>query len=234
VKEYEFDIRLPQPHTMPCPGSYVTTRTQLDTDWLCTFEYGGTSGYIYVQATPVSCRFGSYKAIFELESRIWLSIAGEVHQLTNAAYNWGGGHHLDSVTFEWEQRKFTYGHSSLRYARTCQSMDCATVSAVDGTLIEDGCTAERRLPVACVPILSDGTHRPLVDTFAPCVNNPETSCTQSGGTVGTGKCCDYTYQFPNTCMPATASCDASTSCTNCICPAGSCFNGSECKQLDAN
>ncbi len=36
------------------------------------------------------------------------------------------------------------------------------------TLIEDGCTSERTLPVVCVQIDQSGGHDELVDQFEPC------------------------------------------------------------------
>jgi len=41
-----------------------------------------------------------------------------------------------------------------------------------GTLIEDGCTPQRTLPIVCRAIAADGTWQALVDMFERCPGDP--------------------------------------------------------------
>jgi hypothetical protein len=56
------------------------------------------------------------------------------------------------------------------------------------------------------------------------------SCTQSGGTVSTGLCCQAVESFPNTCAIGACGCapDASHEVAFCICPTNTCFDGESC------
>ena len=52
-------------------------------------------------------------------------------------------------------------------------MDCVqTYELGTGNLLEDGCTSDRTLPIACVRVLEDGTVPELIDTFEPCPGDP--------------------------------------------------------------
>jgi predicted outer membrane repeat protein len=55
-------------------------------------------------------------------------------------------------------------------------------------------------------------------------------CTQSGGTVWTGLCCQAVESFPNTCTIGACGCapDASHAVAICICPTNTCFDGENC------
>jgi len=59
---------------------------------------------------------------------------------------------------------------------------------------------------------------------------PAESCTQSGGTVSTGLCCQAVESFPNTCTIGACGCgpDASHEVAVCICPTNTCFDGERC------
>jgi hypothetical protein len=56
------------------------------------------------------------------------------------------------------------------------------------------------------------------------------SCTQSGGTVSTGLCCQAVESFPNICAIGACGCapDASHEVAVCICPTNTCFDGESC------
>jgi hypothetical protein len=142
-----------------------------DVDWVCTYDYDGEQGHLYVQSTPVSCVWMmSAQATYETQSA-QVSIDGQLHPLENAQYFWGGNHRNDYLTFEYDGRSYDYNHSSFGSGwRACQNMDCMTVD--DHGDLDDGCTVDRTLPVICVKIESDGTHAPLVDTFEPCPGDP--------------------------------------------------------------
>jgi hypothetical protein len=170
--EFGFEYRLPEMHTLTCvspdfPGGIEID--QLDQDWLCTFEQGSVHGYIYVQSTPTDTNEFCVPIMTTVQAQI--SIDGQVSALQNAQYDWGGNHHNDSLTFEYDGIGFEYYHSSFGYGwRACHPMDCARVD--DGVTLEDGCTMERTRPVVCVLIEEDGSHAELVDTFEPCPGDP--------------------------------------------------------------
>jgi len=233
--EYGFNYRVPQTYSLYCSG-YDPPLPQVvpDTDWICTFDHAGTTAVLYVQATPVSCMF-RYSIDTEFATEAWISIDGQVTSLPGAQYDWGNFHHIDYLTFEWEGRLYEYGHSSLADNRICHPMDCMTVfETASSALLEDGCTSERTLPVACVQIALDGTHQDLTDYFTSCEDkdsDPAFWCERSGGAVGTTFCCSAYDDFPPTCgTPLTCSCDGANSrdVTVCTCPESTCFDGREC------
>jgi hypothetical protein len=59
---------------------------------------------------------------------------------------------------------------------------------------------------------------------------PAEGCTQSGGTVSTGLCCQAVESFPSTCAVGACGCapDASHEVAVCICPTNACFDGERC------
>jgi hypothetical protein len=175
--EYGFFIRTPQERDLLCsqfperiPELPFTTP---DADWLCTFEWGETTGHIYVQATPVKCFvLMTPEPVYEAEA--WLSVDGTASSLDSPNYDYGGNHHNDFFEFDWQGEHFKYYHSTFGFGwRACQPMDCMTVSEPGGAEIEDGCTTDRTLPLTCVPIKADGTHDELVDDFEKCSGDPE-------------------------------------------------------------
>ncbi|MEO8904385.1 MAG: hypothetical protein ABI488_18630, partial [Polyangiaceae bacterium] len=60
----------------------------------------------------------------------------------------------------------------------------------------------------------------------------ESGCTQSGGVVTTGLCCNNngTHDFPNQCLVGACTCAPTSSreIKMCNCPVGFCFDGSAC------
>ena len=173
--EYGFTYRVPQTHAIKCSqgGGFGGDEPQnlTDTDWLCTFAHGGNSGYLYVQGTPVDCKV-TMGAIPVLEAQGWFSDGTTATPLAKVAYDWGGGHHNDAITFDWNSSTYKAYHSSFGWGwRACQPMDCLVVS-LNGAVVEDGCTTARTLPIVCVPIEADGGHGPLVDTFKKCAGDP--------------------------------------------------------------
>lgn len=161
-------IGLPRVHSLTCVGDLLGAPREVpDADWLCTFSHDQASGYLYVQATPVACAY-RYTISTTFVTRGWLSIDGAVSELDHVDYDWGDFHHIDTLTFIWNELEFTYGHSSLLDSRICAPMDCLVIRASDGEMQEDGCTQARTHPIVCVPILEDGTHDELVDTFEGC------------------------------------------------------------------
>ncbi len=173
--ELGFEIRVPETRSVTCsyyPEGFPEDPQEFaDADWLCTFDHGGTQGYLYVQATPIDCEW-AFMAYPSFDTGLaQLSIDGNVNDLENALYDWGGNHHNDTISFDYAGSQYVYDHSSYGFGwHACQPVDCIRV--YDGAeLVEDGCTEERTLPIVCVPILEDGTHDTLEDRFDPC---PET------------------------------------------------------------
>jgi hypothetical protein len=170
--EYGFSYRVPGSHQFECTGEPVDVPDQ---DWLCTFSQGDRLAYVYVQATPVgvACVLASY-GNYEV-GVAQISIDGVVSPLADAAYDWGGGHHNDSLSFTYEGKTYKYYHSSFGFGfRKCQSMDCVNVYAPGSMTPEvEGCGSDRSLPEVCVLIDAERNHEPLVDEFMKCPGDTE-------------------------------------------------------------
>jgi hypothetical protein len=165
--EYGFTYRVPGSKEFYCDDRAAQLS---DADWLCTFSQGDRPAYVYVQATVVNvmCALAA-TGIYEVDLA-QISIDGVVTSLSNAAYDWGGGHHNDSISFDYEGKTYRYYHSSFGFGfRQCQPMDCVNVYAPGATTPEiEGCGADRSLPEVCVPIDDRGSHEELVDEFMKC------------------------------------------------------------------
>lgn len=140
-------------------------------DYLCTLNAAGTSTYVYVrldQTGTKSVGIATIPVFTPVLAKI--SVNGTVTDLANATYDYGGGHHNDSLQFDDQGKSYRYYHSSFGFGfRACQPMDCVSLYAQGGTTpTTDGCTSARALPEVCVPIKADGTHDPLKDTFKKC------------------------------------------------------------------
>lgn len=162
-----FEVRKPQERTVSCDGEELTL---MDMDWICTFNYKGKSGYVYVQSNMTSCEviYGANPVFTTAGS--WISIDGEISETTAANYDWGGNHHNDFLEFTYSGTKYKYYHSSFGYGwRSCQNMDCIQVG---DPVTEDGCTKERTLPAVCQQVQADGTVGSFKDTFEPCMGDP--------------------------------------------------------------
>jgi uncharacterized protein (UPF0333 family) len=64
----------------------------------------------------------------------------------------------------------------------------------------------------------------------PIVSDAEAACVNTGGTVSAVPCCSSSNEFPNTCMIGACRCSADNSkeTKTCVCPEGSCFDGTGC------
>ena len=177
--EFGFNLRVPQERLVTCskyPDGYPGAKTPqklMDVDYLCTFKHGGQDGMLYVQATPSDCEV-IMNATPIFTSHGWVAIGGKVTELQGAGYDWGGNHHNDSLAFDWNGKHYGVYHSSFGFGwRKCQPPDCLQVSPAAGqNPTEDGCTKDRTLPVVCVPMEADGSHKALVDTFKKCAGDP--------------------------------------------------------------
>jgi len=144
-----------------------------DEDWLCTFHQAGQAGYVYVRSSATSAQcLMSLTPVYTTQSA-QISIDGTVTSLVNAQYNFGGNHHNDSLSFDYQGKTYKYYHSSFGFGwRQCQAMDCINVYAVGTTTLQtEGCASSRTLPEICVTIKADGTHDALVDTFKKCLGD---------------------------------------------------------------
>jgi hypothetical protein len=162
-----FNIRIPQTRSVSCSG----TPTDFDDmDWICSFSYQGKTATVYAQSNPTGCNVVLTEIATYTTVSAKIAVNGTVSDLQDAAYDWGGNHHNDSLAFTYEGTHFNYYHSSFGFGwRSCQNMDCLQVLDDAGAAKEDGCTSARTMPIVCSLIQPDGTYASLsVDTFAKC------------------------------------------------------------------
>lgn len=180
TNEFGFWIRVPQKHTVPCPdgpANWLPDQiSQLDQDWICTFDHGGTTGHIYLKNTASSCKTVMTNVPYFTNQGAFISQRGLVTTLANAEYSWGGNHHNDSLEFDHDGKHFQYAHSSVDFSfRSCQAMDCIMIyESKSGTIIENGCTKERTLPIVCKLVVVGQIYgiADFVDEFEICEGDP--------------------------------------------------------------
>jgi hypothetical protein len=159
------------------PGEYgFTYRVPGDEnlDWLCTFSEGTDSGYVYARlAVTGMVKQGLATVPTYAVELAQISMEGVVSALDGMVYDHGGGHHNDSLSFDYAGKSHRYYHSSFGFGfRSCQPMDCRNVYALGTTTLEtEGCAATRTLPETCVSIEPDGSHPALVDKFQKCAGD---------------------------------------------------------------
>jgi hypothetical protein len=171
-----FTIQAPVSHTVTC-GLHGTV-TYYDASYICTLDHGGVHGFVYFLATFIGCDSSWGNPPMYSTSIAEISIDGEVEALESATYSSGGNHHVDSFSFVHGSDQYIYSHSSIDAAyHPCHNMDCLQVSAGgSSTVTDDGCTADRTIPVVCSTIESDGTYDDLsVDPFDWCPGDPNHS-----------------------------------------------------------
>ncbi len=140
-------------------------------DYLCTLKTAGASTYVYVQMNQTGTKSAGMATIpvfTPVLSKI--SVNGTLTDLSNTQYDYGSGHHNDSLQVDYQGKTYKYFHSSFGFGyRSCQPMDCVNIYAPGGTTpTTEGCTSARKLPEVCVEIKADGTHDPLTDAFQKC------------------------------------------------------------------
>jgi hypothetical protein len=176
VAQYGFDLRVPGTQSLECTAGEDLPPEVWDVedmDYLCTFAYGGVEGHLYLQATPASCVI-MWGPMAEYDVQAWLEVDGTVTPLQAPGYDYGGNHHNDSLTFDLDGQHFKYYHSSFGWGwRSCQEPDCIQILDDDGfTVLEDGCTTDRSLPIVCRLVGNDGHIKTLDDTFKKCLGDP--------------------------------------------------------------
>lgn len=146
-------------------------------DVICTYDYNGEKGFLYVQLTPISCgggmsitpgRYNVDKAEFYVD--------GKFADVSDVDYEWGSNHHVEKLWFTYKENVFLYSQSTMGWGgRPCQNMDCLKVFESDGkTYVENGCN-ERNLPIVCRNINSKGeVVSDFTDTYKVCEGDPRT------------------------------------------------------------
>ena len=177
VDDLGFAVRVPVERSITCsdyPDGYPEEPlVAWDTDWVCTFVADGYDAHVYVQASVTDCTFGMGALPAFGDVSAWIAFDGAATPLSGASYDYGGGHNNDWVEFTYAGAKYSLDHSSFGFGwRKCQPMDCVKIRDLGGTLVEDGCTMERTLPIVCQPVQGDGTYGAFVDTFEPCEGDP--------------------------------------------------------------
>jgi hypothetical protein len=153
-EEYGFNVRK--------PGA-------MNLDWLCTFD--GKSSFVYARLLQTGTeRIGIAETPVYMVELAQISVNGKLSELANAHYDYGGGHHNDALSFDYDGATHSYYHSSFGFGfRSCQPMDCRNVYAPGTTTLQtEGCAPARSLPETCVSIEADGTHAALEDKFVKC------------------------------------------------------------------
>jgi hypothetical protein len=145
-------------------------------DWLCSFTQEAESGHVYVRLlqTGTSMAGLAEVPVYAVETA-QISVNGGIFELQKPKYDYGGGHHNDSLSFDYGGKSQRYYHSSFGFGfRSCQPMDCRNVYAAGTTTLEtEGCAKGRSLPEVCVTIQPDGTHDPLDDRFMKCAGDAQ-------------------------------------------------------------
>jgi hypothetical protein len=176
-----FEIRKPKGHVLPCEVSWggegeFMRDTLSQHDVICTYDYNGEKGFLYVQLTPISCSGGmsitpgSYNV-----DKAEFYINGKFADVSNVKYEWGGNHHVENLNFTYNGNVFRYAQSTMGWGgRPCQSMDCLKVFESDGkTYIENGCN-ERSLPIVCRTVNGKGEVADFTDNYKVCEGDPRT------------------------------------------------------------
>ena len=170
-----FDIRVPNQKAIHCEdkGAYTSFEKDVEeSDLICSFKYNGEEGFVYVQSNPVRCVGGDLYPVYEVHKAEFY-VNGSMQEISNVRFYGGGDHGNYGISFTYNGKVFEYGYSTMGMGgRPCQDVDCMVVYESDGkTLIQDGCTEERTLPIVCRPAREDGTFASFVDTYHVCTND---------------------------------------------------------------
>ena len=172
-----FDIRVPDQKFLPCADSIIseyTSEVWIDTiaqsDLICSFDYDGESGFVYVQNNPVACKLYAGVITYEVHKAEFI-VNGTPKEISDVKYNGGGNHGIFELRFAYKGKVFRYDYSTMGMGgRPCQNMDCLMVLDADGkTVVQNGCVREERsLPIVCRHAKKDGTFDSFEDTFHVC------------------------------------------------------------------
>ena len=168
-----FDIRVPNQEALFCMDSTAYTvfkRYVEEKDLICSFEYDGDEGFVYVQSNPTKCIGSELTPVYDVHKAEFF-VNGSKQEITDVEYYGGGAHGTYSIRFAYKGKVFDYGYSTMGMGgRPCQDVDCMNVYEADGkTLVQNGCVnRERSLPVVCRHAKKDGTFTSFEDTYHIC------------------------------------------------------------------
>ena len=151
-----FEMRVPKRDAYTCEekvnwGDRVFTGTFSQNDFVCTYDYDGEKGFLYVQLNPTSCGLAlSLIPGYDVEKAEFY-VNGKFADVSDVKYEWGGNHHVQKLWFTYKGKVFRYGQSSLGWGgRPCQGMDCLNVFESDKkTYVVNGCDEQRSIPIVC-------------------------------------------------------------------------------------
>ena len=175
-----FEIRKPKHDAFTCEvswGDETETKTFSQHDVICTYDYNGEQGFLYVRLTPTSCHGGMSitPSSYDVD-KVELYVNGEFAEVSDVKYEWGGNHHVEKLMFTYKDKVFRYGQSTMGWGgRPCQNMDCLKVFESDGkTYVENGCN-ERSLPIVCRNVNGNGEIvGDFTDKYEVCEGDPRT------------------------------------------------------------
>ena len=168
-----FDTRVPNQEALFCMDSSAYTvfkRYVEEKDLICSFEYDGEEGFVYVQSNPTKCIGSELTPVYDVHKAEFF-VNGSKQEITDVKYYGGGSHGTYSIRFTYKGKVFDYGYSTMGMGgRPCQDVDCMNVYEADGkTLVQNGCVKrERSLPVVCRHAKKDGTFSSFEDTYHIC------------------------------------------------------------------
>ena len=176
-----FELRVPKRDAYTCEekgdwGDRVFRETYSQSDFVCTYDYDGEKGFLYVQLSPISCSFGfSLTPNYDVD-KAELYVNGKFVDISDVKYEWGGNHHVQKLWFTYKGKVFRYGQSSLGFGgRPCQGMDCLNVFESDRkTYVVNGCDEQRSIPIVCNGVNAENQNFDFTDKFKVCEGDPRT------------------------------------------------------------
>ena len=176
-----FEMRVPKGDAYTCEakgdwGDRVFRETYSQSDFVCTYDYDGEKGFLYVQLSPISCSFGlSLTPNYDVD-KAELYVNGKFVDISDVKYEWGGNHHVQKLWFTYKGKVFRYGQSSLGFGgRPCQGMDCLNVFESDRkTYVVNGCDEQRAIPIVCNGVNAENQIFDFTDNFKVCEGDPRT------------------------------------------------------------
>ncbi len=176
-----FELRVPKRDAYTCEekgdwGDRVFRETFPQNDFVCTYDYDGEKGFLYVQLSPISCSFGlSLTPNYDVD-KAELYVNGKFVDISDVKYEWGGNHHVQKLWFTYKGKVFRYGQSSLGFGgRPCQGMDCLNVFESDRkTYVVNGCDEQRAIPIVCNGVNAENQIFDFTDNFKVCEGDPRT------------------------------------------------------------
>ena len=176
-----FELRVPKRDAYTCEekgdwGDRVFRETYSQSDFVCTYDYDGEKGFLYVQLSPISCSFGlSLTPNYDVD-KAELYVNGKFVDISDVKYEWGGNHHVQKLWFTYKGKVFRYGQSSLGFGgRPCQGMDCLNVFESDRkTYVVNGCDEQRSIPIVCNGVNAENQIFDFTDNFKVCEGDPRT------------------------------------------------------------